>query len=582
MAPQKTSSDTTNVLPVFDLSGFLALKQGEVPAEQLVQQCVQLADCLSSTGCVVVRDPRVATSDNDTFLDLLEQYFSRPAEEKMQDVGATPSGIEVPRCLAEPEGCQQQLQQLAPDAQPVLPTGPDVKWRFMWRVGPRPAETQYAELNADPVIPRGLPSWPMVMDGWGSKLVAAVDAVAAMAAVGFGLPQNAFRDLMLGGPHLLAPTGSDLAAHGKAGTVLAGFHYDLNFITIHGRSRFPGLSVWLADGRKLPVAIPPGCLLCQAGKQLEWLTGGHVRAGMHETVFCSPWDTLQEQQRPRLANTQRCPPACRAVQQYGKLFDDGQLLVVAEGLLNYRTMETDYDVLGLAALPNDDELLPQIFAPDFMHMLNEAEFLDEDPEERRKQRRLAKNRVTAARSRERKKEQVADLSARLNSLESDNHQLRDLLATLLHENTSLKEQLASLTRGRVAAQQQFVVFSVAAVAAVAASVMGAAPPWMPHNQRQAVGQGGSCDVAGACSAAGAKGAAVDAVSQRMSCGDGQQLLQLVVSRCRLKERHEAAPDLLDGTCGAGAVGALGCRHWHTAASYKCSEVLVQQPVAVAA
>jgi hypothetical protein len=48
------------------------------------------------------------------------------------------------------------------------------------------------------------------------------------------------------------------------------------------RSRFPGLSVWLADGRRLPVSIPPGCLLCQAGKQLEWLTGGHVQAGMHE------------------------------------------------------------------------------------------------------------------------------------------------------------------------------------------------------------------------------------------------------------------------------------------------------------
>jgi hypothetical protein len=27
----------------------------------------------------------VAASDNDTFLDLLEQYFSRPAEEKMED-----------------------------------------------------------------------------------------------------------------------------------------------------------------------------------------------------------------------------------------------------------------------------------------------------------------------------------------------------------------------------------------------------------------------------------------------------------------------------------------------------------------
>jgi hypothetical protein len=34
---------------------------------------------------------------------------------------------------------------------------------------------------------------------------------------------------------------------------------------IHGRSRFPGLSVWLADGTRSLVAIPPGCLLCQVG-----------------------------------------------------------------------------------------------------------------------------------------------------------------------------------------------------------------------------------------------------------------------------------------------------------------------------
>ena len=62
----------------------------------------------------------------------------------------------------------------------------------------------------------------------------------------------------------------------------AGYHYDLNFLTIHGKSRFPGLFVWLRDGRRIPVKIPPGCLLLQAGKQLEWLTGGYVKAGMHE------------------------------------------------------------------------------------------------------------------------------------------------------------------------------------------------------------------------------------------------------------------------------------------------------------
>ena len=30
--------------------------------------------------------------------------------------------------------------------------------------------------------------------------------------------------------------------------------------------------------------IPDGCLLVQAGKQMEWLTGGHVQAGWHEVV----------------------------------------------------------------------------------------------------------------------------------------------------------------------------------------------------------------------------------------------------------------------------------------------------------
>lgn len=45
------------------------------------------------------------------------------------------------------------------------------------------------------------------MDGWGSKMLAAVSAVAELAAEGFGLPRTAFSDLMALGPHLLAPTG---------------------------------------------------------------------------------------------------------------------------------------------------------------------------------------------------------------------------------------------------------------------------------------------------------------------------------------------------------------------------------------
>lgn len=44
------------------------------------------------------------------------------------------------------------------------------------------------------------------------------------------------------------------------------------------------MSIWLRDGTKIPVRVPKGCLLLQAGKQLEWLTGGYITAGFHEVV----------------------------------------------------------------------------------------------------------------------------------------------------------------------------------------------------------------------------------------------------------------------------------------------------------
>ncbi len=56
---------------------------------------------------------------------------------------------------------------------------------------------------------------------------------------------------------------------GQPNRVLAGFHYDLNFITIHGKSRYPGLFVWTRDGSKKAVKIPEGCLLVQVQYEKE-------------------------------------------------------------------------------------------------------------------------------------------------------------------------------------------------------------------------------------------------------------------------------------------------------------------------
>jgi len=202
-------------------------------------------------------------------------------------VGATPEGIEEPACLRSPrkEAEVSALASLPSTSQPHWPTGPDAKERFFWRLGPRPATTAFPELNAPPVVPAAFADvWAGVLDGWGGKMVAALDTVARAVAVGLGLPSSSFAGLLHQGPHLLAPTGSDLGSHTVPGTVLAGYHADLNLITVHGRGRLPGLFVWTRDGDRLPVAIPPGCLLLQAGLQMEHLTGGAVLAGRHEVI----------------------------------------------------------------------------------------------------------------------------------------------------------------------------------------------------------------------------------------------------------------------------------------------------------
>lgn len=71
-----------------------------------------------------------------------------PAQRRLpaprRQVGATPEGVERPRCLAEPGILEAAEASLAPEDRPVAPTQADSKWRFFWRVGPRPAHTAYA------------------------------------------------------------------------------------------------------------------------------------------------------------------------------------------------------------------------------------------------------------------------------------------------------------------------------------------------------------------------------------------------------------------------------------------------------
>ncbi|XP_059651822.1 uncharacterized protein LOC132299310 [Cornus florida] len=286
-------------LPVVDLAQYLEISaqfSGDVPNldPELKRLCCEVSRTLRETGVLVVKDPRCSAQDNDRFIDMMENYFERPDQfKRLQErphlhyqVGVTPEGVEVPRSLVDEE-MQEKLRAMPKEVQPSTPVGPDPKWRYMWRVGPRPSNTRFKELNSELVVPEGFPEWQETMNSWGYKMISAIEVVAEMAAIGFGLPKDAFTSLMKQGPHLLAPTGSDLRRYGQEGTVFAGYHYDLNFLTIHGRSRFPGLNIWLRNGQKVEVKVPMGCLLIQTGKQIEWLTAGDCIAGMHEVIVTS-------------------------------------------------------------------------------------------------------------------------------------------------------------------------------------------------------------------------------------------------------------------------------------------------------
>ncbi|KAL7922793.1 hypothetical protein ACQKWADRAFT_291416 [Trichoderma austrokoningii] len=283
-------------LPIIDLDIYLDNPR----ASPLVQaECSRAASALITYGALLLHDSRVSEADNDTFLDLLEDYFAQPAEDLKRDerpelsyqVGVTLENTEKPKCAVD-ERCLDVIQRLDPSQRPldISAHSPDPKARFFWSMGERPPyETQFPGLNAQNVTPDAAhikERWGRTMQHWGSSMKNAVSNLSEMVALGLGIEAGYFSNAGRYGPHLLAPTASDLEKYSSVGTILAGFHTDLNFLTIHGRSRYPGLNIWARNtGSRIAVQMPPGkYLLVQAGKQLEYVTGGLIKAGYHEVV----------------------------------------------------------------------------------------------------------------------------------------------------------------------------------------------------------------------------------------------------------------------------------------------------------
>jgi isopenicillin N synthase-like dioxygenase len=271
-------------LPSVDAQKFLE------KAEGWEEEAKKAADCLHNYGVVVLKDARVNEKDNEDYCEMVEKYFSLRGEqyykgEEIKDIkpeihyqqGATPEFVEKARNHCARFAHYDEDDKPISECPPVF----DAKWRFFWNIGERPADRKPEH---EKVVPEEFPTWEETMDRWGGMMLEGCLTVAKMAAVGMDLPEDTFSERMNLGNHLLAPTGSDLRKY-DVGTVFAGVHYDLNFLTIHGKSPFPGLYIWTREGKKTAVKVPDGCLILQAGIQFERITGGFVMAGYHEVIY---------------------------------------------------------------------------------------------------------------------------------------------------------------------------------------------------------------------------------------------------------------------------------------------------------
>ena len=140
---------------------YLRSAQDDNPSEAALEECRKVSECFHRFGICLIRDPRVNMQDNDEYIDLMEEYFADVGErfyrgEQIDDfkpechyqVGATPENLEKARDHSE----RLSALNLAPEDTPMSPLEPvlDAKWRFMHKIGERPAG---AEENSPAVIP---------------------------------------------------------------------------------------------------------------------------------------------------------------------------------------------------------------------------------------------------------------------------------------------------------------------------------------------------------------------------------------------------------------------------------------------
>jgi isopenicillin N synthase-like dioxygenase len=279
-------------LPVINLRDLVEGRRNS----GVISQAEQAAHEMHRRGLVVVYDPRFSIEGRSDFFAMLQAYYAQDPEVIARDVRRYPDRV-VGVAMMHTEKGRNHSARIAdyPEHHRPYTTADDCergdpKYRWHHRAIHPNVRAELAGTPAlqamldDQLVPVGFEDrWRRIMDQRSTLLIQTIFDASRLVAIGLGLPEDVFVETMQHGTNLFAPTGSDLSTF-QPDDVMASFHYDFGQWTGHDSASHGGLIAWTRDGKPIRVEVPHGCVLIQAGKEAEILTGGYIQAGFHEVI----------------------------------------------------------------------------------------------------------------------------------------------------------------------------------------------------------------------------------------------------------------------------------------------------------
>ncbi len=231
-----------------------------------------LSDSLGTLGFCAVTDHGVGSHLIHEVYGAMHEVFAQSEAEKLMSVAPSSMGNRgyVGRGKEHAKG--QTVGDL----------------KEFWHVG-----RELPELGAS-----GKNAWPAhaVFRSKATELYAELDASALTLlraiAVGLGLPEQSFSDMVEGGNSILRmihyPPLRELYTPGAERSAA---HEDINMLTLLCESTHAGLELLGRDGHWTQVATPPGHLIVDTGDMMQRVTGGRMRSTTHRVVNPATGDT---------------------------------------------------------------------------------------------------------------------------------------------------------------------------------------------------------------------------------------------------------------------------------------------------